>query len=358
MGHALACHVVTHLNAAAVRVALQGVLIKLGVQLPGRGVGTKEVGSLLEHANPGVGVVGAVVAVYHGHGLAGGGRDHVDLLVDLAQLLFQHHHGENGGTGGHVAGSGGHGVGGRHARTGIALGRCQGNARGQQIIQPGRALGSQAACPIAGYQHLRQNLPHLPGQVPGSKQGLQLVEHLIVKAVALAVNGEHARGLAHAQGVDTGEHIVDVARQGGDVPDLRHMGLLVQHRLIQVGDGPTLGNVEAKQLRQLPGGLGGDGVLPGAEGHQQVPVFVEGQVAVHHGGHAHRGNVLPVLHTGDGGLQALPDLLQVIGPDAVHEVTFPGVVPGGHRVVALVDGNRLDPGRAQLKAQYGFMGHE
>ena len=309
VGHALACHVVAHLNAAAVRIALQGVLIKLGVQLTGGRIGPEQVGSLLEDAHPGVGVVGAVVAVHHGHGLAGGSGDHVNFLVDLAQLLLQHHHGEDGGTGGHVAGSGGHGIGSGHARTGVALGRGKGSAGSQQAVQPPGTLLGENAGPFTGHQHLGQHLPHFPGKVPGCQKRFQLVQHLAVKAIVLTVNGEHAGGLPYSQCVDAGEHIMDVACQGSDMANPGHMGLAVQHRLIQVGNGPSLRNVKAEFLGQPGGSLGSDGILPGAEGHQQVPVFVKGQVAVHHGGHAHGGDGLPVLKTCDGRFQTLPDLV-------------------------------------------------
>ena len=66
-----------------------------------------------------------------------------------------------------------------------------------------------------------------------------------------AVDGEHAGGLADADGVFTGEHIVDIARQRGDVGDAADVLLAVQDGLIQVGDAPTLGDIEAERLRQL-----------------------------------------------------------------------------------------------------------
>ena len=91
--------------------------------------------------------------------------------------------------------------------------------------------------------------------------------------------------------------------------DLRHMGFPVQHRLIQMSDGPALGDIEVKGLRQLSGGLGGDGILPGPEGHQQIPVLVKDQIAVHHGGDTHGGNALPVGDPRNGSLQSGPDMV-------------------------------------------------
>ena len=358
MGHALTCHVVAHQHTAAVGIAFQRVLVQLGVQLPGGGGGTKQGGSFFQNAHPGVGIVGAVVAVNHGHGLAGGGGDHVDLLIDLAQVLFQNNHGEDGGAGGNVAGSGGNGVGGGHAGSGVALGRSHRNAGRQEIVQLRGALGGEAAGILTGYQHGGQHLPDVPGQVPGGQHFFHFRQHFLVVAVLLTVDGEHTRGLADAQGVDAGEHEVNVAGQGGDVADLGNVRLVVQNGLIQVGDGPPLGDVEAEGLGQLGSGVGGNGILPGAEGHQQIPVFVKGKVAVHHGGNAHGGYRFPVFHAGNGGLQALPDLVQRVGPDAVHKGAFPSVIAGGNGIVLCVDGNSLDTGGAQLEAQNSFIHHE
>ena len=145
--------------------------------------------------------------------------------------------------------------------------------------------------------------------MPGRYKLVELSQHGGIVIPGLTVDGEHSGGFANTQGVHAGEHIVDVARQGGHMGDLRHMGFPVQHRLIQMGDGPALGDIEVKDLRQLPGGLGGDGILPGPEGHQQIPVLVKGQVAVHHGGDTHGGNPLPVGDPGNGSLQPGPDIV-------------------------------------------------
>ena len=139
--------------------------------------------------------------------------------------------------------------------------------------------------------------------------------------------------------------------------DLGDVGLVIQNGLIQVGNGPPLGDVKAEALRQLSGSVGGNGILPGAEGHQQIPVFVKGKVAVHHGGNAHGGYGVPIFHAGNGGFQALPDLIQRVSPDAVYEGAFPGVIAGGNGVMLGVDGNGLDAGGAQLKTQNSFIHH-
>ena len=132
--------------------------------------------------------------------------------------------------------------------------------------------------------------------------------------------------------------------------DLAHVGLTVQNGLIQVGDAPPLGHVELEQLGELLRRVGGDGVLPGAEGHQQVPVLVKGQIAVHHAGDAGGGQAFPVLQLAEYLAQALPGVRQVIGPDAVVIGALPLKVPGLHGGKALVDDHALDAGGAQLHA--------
>ena len=99
MGYTLPGQIIAYQNAAAVPIALQALLIELRVKLPVGGICTEEPRGLAQDAHPGVGVVGAVVAVDHGHRGSGGGSHQVDLLMDLLQGLFQHDHGEDGGSG-------------------------------------------------------------------------------------------------------------------------------------------------------------------------------------------------------------------------------------------------------------------
>ena len=49
---------------------------------------------------------GAGVAVHHGHRVACGGGNHINLRVNFAQGLFQHHHGKHAGAGADIAGAG------------------------------------------------------------------------------------------------------------------------------------------------------------------------------------------------------------------------------------------------------------
>ena len=191
------------------------------------------------------------------------------------------------------------------------------------------------------------------------QQTVVLLHYPLVKVHGLAVNGEHAAGLAYAHDLLTGELPVDVTRQGGQEGDILHMLLAVQYRLMQVGDGPALGDVEGKQLRQLRRRLARHGVAPGAEGRQQLAAL-EGQIAVHHARHAHsrhcgQQSAVFLLHVrrqlGIGVLHAVPYGLQGVGPYAVFVLVLPGVAAGGHGSAVLPDEHRLDPGGAKLDAQ-------
>ena len=48
--------------------------------------------------------------------------------------------------------------------------------------------------------------------------------------------------------------------------DTRNVLFTVEDRMVQMGNAPALGDVEAEPLRQFRSSLFGDRVLPGAEG--------------------------------------------------------------------------------------------
>ncbi len=179
------------------------------------------------------------------------------------------------------------------------------------------------------------------------------------------IDREHAGGIADAEHLLAGELPVHVAGERGEVRDLADVLFLVEHRLVQVGDGPTLRDVVLEQLGKLLVGLGGVGVLPSAERHQHLAVLVEREVAVHHRGEADvpdAGELLAVrgLHVlGHGcvcGLQALPDLFLGVAPQAILQVARPAVVSGCDRAVRIVDKHGLDSGGAEFDAQARLAG--
>ena len=150
---------------------------------------------------------------------------------------------------------------------------------------------------------------------------------------------------------------MDVAGQRSDPRDLCDVELILEDRLVEVGDRPALGDREVKEWRELGAGRSGDVVPPGPERRQQLPVAVERDVAVHHPADAHRGNGSQVHRVPGPNVrqqrrvaigEAGPDVRQVVGPDAVDEPVLPAVPTGRERGRVGRDQRRLDPCRAEL----------
>ena len=215
---------------------------------------------------------------------------------------------------------------------------------------------------LAGGQDGGEDVPKLPAQLARRDQGVELRHPRGVPVTAARVDREHSRGLAHAHLVFAGELPVDVAGQRGEVGDPRHVRLLLQDRLVQVGDAPALRHGEVEERRQLGAGLAGDVVPPGAERHQQLPLDVQGYVPVHHPAQAHGRDGLQLqgvagAHVLDerrvAGGQALPDVLHVVRPDAVLELVLPGMRARRQRRRVGRDEGGLDAGRAELDPEDG-----
>ena len=96
----------------------------------------------------------------------------------------------------------------------------------------------------------------------------------------------HAGRFADAQHLFPGKLPVHIALQRGQIADILYMLLLIQNRLVQMGDAPSLGNIEFKQLCQLYRSLLRNGISPGTEGHHQLSRLIKGHVAMHHGAEA------------------------------------------------------------------------
>ena len=73
----------------------------------------------------------------------------------------------------------------------------------------------------------------------------------------------------------------------GDMGNLRNVLLVIQHRLLQMGNAPALGNIEGKQCGQYLCSLSGDSVLPSSKGHKHIPILVKSQLALYHSGDTH-----------------------------------------------------------------------
>ena len=183
-------------------------------------------------------------------------------------------------------------------------------------------------------------------------QRVEFVQHRRVIGAGLAVDGEHAGGFADAEDVLARQQIVDVASKRRDMRDLADMVFSVQNRLIQVRDRPALRNIEAEFSAQRLGGLAGHGILPGAERCQQIPVLIKGQIAVHHAGDAHRGDLARQLaEVADRRAQALLHVFHVVRPHAVFQTAFPGIVAAFYDRMLLVKQHCFDPCRAEFDAE-------
>ena len=112
------------------------------------------------------------------------------------------------------------------------------------------------------------------------------------------------------------------------------MGFAAQNGLVEMGDAPALRDVESKQPRQFFGRLFRHGVAPGTKAGQLLTLFIKDQITVHHGrypdgGQIGEGNAVPIGHivaqTAIALLQALPHILQRIGPHAVLQAVLPTI---------------------------------
>ena len=145
---------------------------------------------------------------------------------------------------------------------------------------------------------------------------------------------------------------MDIACKRCDVRNIFDVRFAVQYSLIQMRNGPTLRDVEAEFRRKLLGCLAGHGVLPGAERGQQVPVLVEGQIAVHHAGNAHgRNGAGQFAEVANGGAQAGLHILHMIRPDAVFQTAFPCVITAFDNAVLAVDQDGLDARGTELNSK-------
>ena len=179
------------------------------------------------------------------------------------------------------------------------------------------------------------------------------------------IDREHAGGITDAENLLSGELPVHITGERGEVRDLADVLFLVEHRLVQVGDGPAFRNIVLEQFGKLLVRFGGVGVLPGAERHEQLAVLVKGKIAVHHGGEADMSDSRELLtvcgfhilsHRRVCGLQTLPNLFLGVAPQTVLEVAGPTVIAGGNRMVGIIDKNGLDSGGTEFDAQTRFAG--
>ena len=294
-----------------------------------------------------------------------GGGHEVDLGIDLGKLLLQHDHREHRGAGGDVTGTGGNAVRRDHAGARIAFRRAEGDAGAELAadIEEFRPFGGEFAAFFTGDHDARQDLAQFPGKIQGRDLLVKLADHPGIEGACLQVDRECARGLADAQHFLTRQFPVHVTGQRRDEADVLDVLFAVQDCLIEVGDVPALRDRVLEEFRQCGGSLPREVVAPGTEGHQQIVVFVEGEVAVHHAADSERFRALdlyPVFRldlvdqTLVAGLNAFPDVFDRITPDAIDERVFPVVASRRDRRIVRADHDGLDAGRSQFHPDAGL----
>ena len=135
------------------------------------------------------------------------------------------------------------------------------------------------------------------------------------------------------------------------------MLFFIQDRLIQMGHAPSLGNIKIKKFRKLYRCFFGNGIPPGTERHHQLSLFIESHIAMHHGADTKRSHLcqshavfgLHILcHFLIAVLQAVPDILQAVGPDIIFITVFPFMVSRGDRSIILSYQHSLDSGGSEF----------
>ena len=207
-------------------------------------------GKLLQQVHPAVNVPGAIVAVNHGNRLSFRSGNHINFGIGCFQLLLQHNHGKDGGTGTDVALSCRHRIGGHHTCVCITFRRTQGNTSFQRAtgIKPPGTSPRKLPSSLSSPKHLGQHLLQLPVQARLLYKTVELFHHVWLVAPPLRRDRKHSRSVANSQNPLVSQLPVDISCHRGEIIKLLQVGSSIQHQLIQVGDTPALRNVELKFL--------------------------------------------------------------------------------------------------------------
>ena len=156
---------------------------------------------------------------------------------------------------------------------------------------------------------------------------------------------------------------MNIAGEGGQILDAGDVLFPVEDALVEMRDAPAQGNVVVEELAQLGSSLARVGVAPSAEGHQYLLLLVESHIAVHHGREANGSQALYLAtvllqdisaKVDVAVLQAFPDKVDAVCPQAVNKLVLPFESTLSNRLVVLVNKDRLYAGRAKLNAEDGF----
>ena len=123
----------------------------------------------------------------------------------------------------------------------------------------------------------------MEGITHGGSLLIELFYHTFVIVPCLDVDREHTARFADTDDFFSGHLPVDITGKGEQGVDFFQMRFFFQYSLIQMGDAPALWNMVVEQLCELLGSFPCDRIAPGAEWHEESPLFVESHIAVHHG---------------------------------------------------------------------------
>ena len=228
--------------------------------------GARGSGELGEQADPRGEFARTVVAVHHRHGIARRGRDQVEFVVCVRERMLQHHHREDARACADVAGARDDRVGGDHAGTGVALGRAERDSwpKGARGVEQGGALGGQLARMPTGGEHLGEQVGHVQPRRSAGHESIERREQPCVVVVRRGVDREHARRVTDTEHPATRELPMHVTGERGDEADVPYVRLLVEDRLVQVGDRPSQRDVQAELVAELGGGRARRRIAPRA----------------------------------------------------------------------------------------------
>ena len=120
---------------------------------------------------------------------------------------------------------------------------------------------------------------------------------------------------------------MNIACEGCKVLDVADVLLVVENSLIEVADAPTERNVVVEEFGELCSSLTCIGVTPGAERYQDLLLFVESHITVHHSAETDSGksfNLAVVLSLNIlaefciAVLESVPDSLSGVSPESIN----------------------------------------
>ena len=143
---------------------------------------------------------------------------------------------------------------GDHAGARVAFGRAEHDARGAACPDGSSSAAPSAVSSPAGWPATStsgRSAARWSAGAASATRPSNRCEQLVVVVLRRGVDREHARSVADAEHLAPGELPVHVAGERRDESHLRHVRLLVEHRLVQVRDRPAQRDVGPEELGEL-----------------------------------------------------------------------------------------------------------